>query len=172
MSFIGTGFFFHQVHLTESKGWSLTIFVSFFVVYAISQIVSALATGVLIDRYDARHMMRFYMIPAAMGLCVLAMFSAPWAGAVFMALMGLTSGAVAVTHGAIWAEIYGIAHLGAIKAMGTALMVLSTALSPPIMGLAIDAGISMETIALNCVAFILFSATLVAFVFPRLKARS
>ena len=169
LSFIGTGFFFHQVHLTQSKGWSLPLFVSFFVVYAIAQIFSALVSGLLVDRFEARRLMRFYLLPAALGLAFIAAFDAPWGGAVFMAFMGLSSGAVSVTHGAIWAEIYGIAHLGAIKALGAALMVLSTALSPPIMGLALDAGITMEQIALVCIAFILFSAALVVFVFPRLN---
>ena len=110
--------------------------------------------------------MRVYLFPAIVGLSVLAAFDAPWTGAVFMAFMGLTSGAVAVVHGAIWAEIYGITHLGAIKALGAALMVLSSALSPPIMGLAIDAGVSMENIAVACIAFIVFAAALVSLVLP------
>lgn len=167
-SFIGTGFFFHQVHLTESKGWSLTLFASFFIIYALSQTISALVTGILVDRFDARRMMRFYLLPSVLGLGFIAFIDAPWAGAAFMTFMGLTAGAVGVVHGAIWAEIYGIAHLGAIKAMGTALMVFSTALSPPIMGLAIDAGVSMETISLACIGYIAIAAGLVIFVSRRL----
>ncbi len=168
LSFIGTGFFFHQIHLTQSKGWDLTLFVSFFIVYAISQTLSALLTGILIDRFNALSMMRFYLLPTVIGLGFIAFFDTPWAGAAFMAFMGLSSGAVGVVHGAIWAEVYGIAHLGAIKAMGTSLMVMSTALSPPIMGLAIDAGVSMEAIAMACAAYILFAAALAIVVFPRI----
>ncbi|MBL6932182.1 MAG: MFS transporter [Rhodospirillales bacterium] len=172
LSFIGTGFFFHQVHLTESKGWSLSVFASFFVIYAISQTLSALLTGILVDRFDARKMMRFYLLPTVIGLGFIAFLDAPWTGAAFMAFMGLSAGSVGVVHGAIWAETYGIAHLGAIKAMGTALMVLSTALSPPIMGLAIDAGLSIEVIALYCTAYIIFAAGLVAFVLPRINPKT
>jgi len=171
-SFIGTGFFFHQVHLTESKGWSLSVFVGFFIVYAITQIFSALVTGLLVDRYNAGRMMRFYLIPAVISLGFIANFDAQWTGAAFMAFFGLSSGAVGVIHGAIWAETYGISHLGAIKALGTALMVLSTALSPPIMGLAIDAGVTMETIAVACAAYMVFAAALVIFVFPRIKSQA
>jgi MFS family permease len=170
-SFIGTGFFFHQVHLTESKGWSLTLFVSFFVVYAISQTVSALMTGLLVDRFNALRIMRYYLLPSLVGLGFIALLAAPWTGAAFMFFMGLSAGAVGVVHGAVWAELYGIAHLGAIKAMGTALMVVSTALSPPLMGLAIDAGYSMAAIALACAAYIVIAAGLVMFVFPRLNSR-
>jgi MFS family permease len=153
--------------LTQSKGWSLALFASFFVVYATTQVFSVLVSGILIDRFGARRLMRVYLIPAVVGLGFIAVYDAPWSGVVFMALIGLSSGAVSVTHGAIWAEIYGIAHLGAIKALGAALMVMSTALSPPVMGLVIDAGITMEKIAIACIVFILFSAFLVIVVFPK-----
>lgn len=167
MSFVATGFFFHQVHLSESKGWSLSLFAGFFVIYATTQVLAALTSGVLVDRFGASRMLRFYLLPALIGLGFIATSNAPWAGALFMAFMGLSSGTVAVVNGAVLAEIYGVAHLGAIKAMGTALMVLSTALSPPLMGLAIDGGTSMEVIAIACGGFILFAATLASINFHR-----
>ena len=169
ISFIFTGLFFHQVHLIESKGWNLSVFVGFFIVYAITQIFSALFTGLLVDRYTAKYMMRFYLIPALIGLSIIANFNALWSGAIFMAFFGLSAGAVGVIHGAIWAETYGTKHLGSIKALGTAFMVLSTALSPPIMGLAIDKGITIETISIACAAYIVFAATLVVIAFTPTK---
>ena len=168
-SFIGTGFFFHQVHLTEIKGWNLEVFVGFFVIYAITQMLSAMAPGLLVDRYTAKYIMRFYLIPAIVGLSFIAVFDSQWAGAVFMALFGITSGAVGIIHGAIWAETYGVANLGAIKAMCTSLMVLSTALSPPIMGFAFDYGISIENVAIASSVYMCISAILVKFAFPELK---
>jgi MFS family permease len=168
-SFIFTGLFFHQIHLIESKGWSISIFVGFFIVYATTQIFSALMTGLLVDRYNAKCMMRFYLIPAIIGLSFIVSFDAQWAGAAFMAFFGLSAGAVGVVHGAIWAETYGIAHLGGIKALGTAFMVLSSALSPPIMGMAIDGGVTIEEISLACAAYMVFATALVVIVFPRIK---
>ena len=165
-SFTFTGLFFHQVHLIESKGWNLSVFVIFFIFYAITQIFSALVTGVLVDRYNARSMMRFYLIPAVIGLGFIANFDAQWAGAAFMAFFGLSAGAAVVIHGAIWAETYGIANLGAIKALGTAFMVLSTALSPPIIGVAIDEGVTMETIAIASAAYMVLATALVVLYFP------
>lgn len=171
-SFIFTGLFFHQVHLIESKGWSLSIFVGFFIIYAITQIFSALMTGVLVDRYNAKCMMRFYLIPAIVGLSFLVNFDEEWAGAAFMALFGLSAGAVGVIHGAIWAEIYGIAHLGAIKAIGTTFMVLSTALSPPIMGMAIDGGVTIEVISAACAIYMVLSTTFIVLILPHIKAQT
>ncbi len=49
--------------------------------------------------------------------------------------------------GALWAEIYGIAHLGAVRALVQALLLITVALAPAAMGWLIDRGIGMETIA-------------------------
>ena len=170
-AFIITGFFFHQVHLVDSKGWSLPWFAGTFVAFAVGQIIAGLITGIMVDRYNALLMMRFELMPIVIALLALAMFSDPLIAIVFMVFAGATSGAAATAHGAIWAEIYGVAHLGAIKAMGTALMVVSSALSPPIMGWAIDAGVSMETIAAACALYCIFAFSLVTFVYPRMKTR-
>ncbi len=57
---------------------------------------------------------------------------------------------------ALWAEIYGVRHLGAIRSLMVSLSVLSSALGPLVMGALIDAGVTIEAIcgifALYCVA--------------------
>ena len=113
--------------------------------------------------------MRFYLIPAIVGLALIANYNTLLIGGIFMALFGLSAGAVGVIHGAIWAETYGVTHLGAIKAIGTAFMVFSTALSPPIMGAAIDKGFTIEEISLASAAYMIFAATLVTLVINRVK---
>jgi hypothetical protein len=86
-------------------------------------------------------------------LLSLALLEHRLSAVLFMMLIGLTSGAAGTVVGSMWAEIYGVAHLGSIRAMATALGVLSTAGSPVMMGLVIDAGISMEAIAAVCCAW-------------------
>jgi MFS family permease len=58
-----------------------------------------------------------------------------------MMLSALTTGGSATLTGALWAELFGTRHLGAIKALATAVMVFGTALGPGLTGLVIDAGI-------------------------------
>ena len=165
MPYIGTGFFFHQVHLVAEKNWSLSQFASFFVIFAGFQMAAAMLSGLAVDRWGAKMLIRFFLLPACAALITLSQSDAPMAGAMFMALFGLSGGIATVTGGAIWAELYGVAHLGAIKALAWALMVFASALSPPMMGFAIDHGITMNTIALASTAF-LMSATLLVIVFP------
>jgi len=157
-SYVITGIFFHQVHLVETKGWELSWFAAAFVIYASSQVTSGMVTGPLIDRANALRLLPWFLMPLCAGLVFLASFDHPFAIALFMLFSGITSGAAATISGALWAELYGVAHLGAIKAMTMALMVFSTALSPANLGWLIDRGITMETILYAMAAYIMISS--------------
>jgi len=159
--FILTGFFFNQVYLAATKGWSLTWLATCFIGYAAAVIVASLFSGPLVDRVGAARLLPFYLLPMVLGLGVLAVSAHPGAALFYMTAAGLSTGASHTILGAMWAEIYGIAHLGAIRALTSALMVFSTSLSPAAMGLMIDYGVTMEVIAMGAVGFILISIVLV-----------
>ena len=155
-SFIVTGILFHQVHLTETKGWDLSVFATGYVGYAACQIAVALITGPAIDRIGARRVARVYLAPLVLGLVLLGLSNTVWAGLFFLAMCGATSGASSTLLGTLWAEIYGVRHLGAIRALVTACSVVSSALSPALMGWGLDGGISIEAIALACAVYVVF----------------
>jgi len=154
-SFIVTGVFFHGAHLAGSKGWSLGWFAGSFTAYALSTVASSLAAGPLIDRFGARRVLPFYLIPLGVALAVLAGADHPLVAFAFMLTAGLSTGINFVMGAALWADLYGTTHIGAIRAMVQGLMVLSTAASPVAMGWLLDLGIGMEAIALGCLAWIL-----------------
>jgi MFS family permease len=58
-----------------------------------------------------------------------------------MVLMGASVGMHVTMMATFWAEIFGTRHLGAIRAMMAAVMVLGTALGPAITGALIDLGL-------------------------------
>ncbi|MCP3906305.1 MAG: MFS transporter [Planctomycetes bacterium] len=161
--FIVTGVFFHQVHLVETKGWELTWFAGCFAVYAATQLPSGLIAGPLVDRFGATRLLPVFLLPMTLSLVVLAMSSHVMAAPLFMALAGITGGIGSPIVGSMWAEVYGVRHLGAIRAMVTAIMVFGTAGSPVGMGWLIDAGVTMEAISWMCCAYTVI-ATVVAWV--------
>ena len=147
-AFILTGLFFHQVRMVEEQGWRLEWFAACFVGYAESQLFSALGSGELIDRIGARRILPLYLLPLMTGLLVLMMFKHAVAAPVLMlVLLGLTSGMVGPLVNSTWAELYGIKHLGSIRALSTACMVFSTSGSPFLMGALIDLGVRIDAIA-------------------------
>ena len=145
-----TGIFFHQVYLIEVKGWDMTAFAGAYVGFAIAQVSAAILAGWFIDRYGARRLAVVYLLPLCLGCFALSSGNDLWAGFVFMVLGGLCSGAGGTLLGTLWAELYGVTHLGAVRALVSAFSVVASALSPASMGWAIDAGVTIETIVLMC----------------------
>ena len=116
--------------------------------------ISSLLSGQLVDRLGASRLLPFYLLPLALALLALAVSNHPGVALFYMVTAGMTSGASFTVVGAMWAEVYGVAHLGAIRALASALMVFSTALSPAALGWMIDHGVSMEAIAWMFLAYI------------------
>lgn len=162
-SFIMTGFFFHQVHLVEAKAWSMTWFATCYVAFSAATIATSLVSGALIDRVGAWRLLPLVCPPMGAGLWILAAADPPIVALLFLTASGVTSGANFAIVGAVWAEIYGIAHLGAIRALVAALMVFASALSPVSMGWLIDRGITMETIAVLCLGYVIIATVVVWF---------
>jgi MFS family permease len=79
--------------------------------------------------------------------------------AVFMFLLGSSYGVSGAVFGAIWPEVYGTRHLGAIRSLVSAAMVFASALGPGMTGWLIDRGIGFESqlliMAVYCLATML-----------------
>jgi hypothetical protein len=61
---------------------------------------------------------------------------------VFVAI-GLTQGMSNPVVGALWVELYGTAHIGAIRSLATAALAAESALGPGIAGFFIDQGAAL-----------------------------
>lgn len=151
--FLLTGLFFHQVHLATSKGWSLTWLATCFLGFAVAKVVSSLAFGPLVDRFGAARLLPWVLPIVGLALLPLIFVSHPGGALLYMGLAGINVGATVTIAGALWAEMYGVAHLGAIKALTAAIMVFATALAPVGMGWMVDSGVSIEAIAAMGVAY-------------------
>lgn len=136
-----TAFFFHQVHMAEARGWPHVSLVALFPLFTVTAIGAMLAAGAIADRFGSGRLAAVYLLPAAAGYAVLAATGSLAGAAAVLVLLGLTQGMTTTVSAAFWAEFFGTAHLGRIRAMTTAVMVLGTALGPGITGLLIDAGL-------------------------------
>lgn len=52
--------------------------------------------------------------------------------------LGLSGGAAQTAFSAVWAEIYGTRHFGAIRSVVVSLMVVASAVAPLVLGLALS----------------------------------
>lgn len=157
-----TGFMFHQVHLVEYKGWPLAIWGSIYLLYALVSTLCKLWTGILIDRVSAISIVPLMSLPFCLGLVLLAASDGLWAAVAFMVTMGITLGVYSTISSPFFSEMYGTLHLGSIKSVTTAAMVFASAIAPVLMGWLIDAGISMDTMAIGSAAYIIVASAAAA----------
>ena len=97
-----TAVFLHQGTLAERLGWALSDVASGFVLFAAIQGVFAFAGGRLIDRFSARALLRFSLLPAGLGLLSLSLVSPQLALWLMFAGVGMTAGLNGVISGAVW----------------------------------------------------------------------
>jgi len=143
-SFVMTGIFFNQVTIVEVKGWQLSWFAASFPVMAGMSVLSALAAGWTVDRFGARRLLPAVLVPIGLATLILTYASAAYVLPLFMALVGLAHGGASTVQGALWAELYGTGHVGAIRSVVAAGMVFASALSPGLIGILLDAGVSLH----------------------------
>jgi MFS family permease len=149
-----TGLIIHQVRLAEFKGWSLSTFAYAFTGFAVARIVGSLLAGPAIDRWGARRLFPFIAFPMAAGIALLMAFDSPWIALAYLSLTGASIGMASGTGSALWAELYGVRHLGAIKSMGSSLAVFGTALSPALFGWMLGAEISFHWILCGTIGLV------------------
>lgn len=135
-----TAFFFHQVHLAEARGISHAQLVAQFPIYTITCVGFMLLAGWVADRFGVARLTAVYLFPVAAGYVVLALGGSTSSMAISLLLMGVTVGLHTTVMGALWAEFYGTAHVGAIRSMTAVAMVAGSAIGPGLSGWLIDLG--------------------------------
>ena len=169
--FIITGVLFHQVHLVETKSWSLKMFASCYPLYAFGATGIMLATGWIVDRLSAVYLLRFYLLPLGLGLILLATTDKTYIAPIFMLLAGGTAGATTIVMGALWVELYGTDYLGSIRSMCFAIMVISTSIAPGLIGLLMDIGVTLETQLFILAIYIFICSVIFIIITPSLLAK-
>jgi MFS family permease len=141
--FIGTTIFYHQDYFTELRGWAPQFYALSLTVAAVTTVFFALVCGALVDRFRASAILPFFLLPLS-GACFALSVEGP-AQLLFlvMFLLGIAYGFSSTLFGALWPEVYGIKHLGAIRSITVSAMVFATAAGPGITGTLIDRGISV-----------------------------
>ena len=156
LSFSATAIFFYQYVFVENKGWSIHLYATFFTVYAVTRFLFSLLGGVWVDKFTAKKLFRYYLIPMNIGLLPFAFMNSIVGALLFLISIGITMGLSGTVKTSLIAELYGTEKMGAIRSVFTMFSVISTALGPLVVGLLMDAGVSFEIIMAG-----IFAATLI-----------
>lgn len=139
--FIGTVVFFHQVHVAEVKGWSLAAMAPGYAAFASVTIAMSFVAGWACDRFGPARLLPILVLPMGLGIFLIGPAETPLGWIVALGVLGVTQGMAGTVWGTLLPATYGTNHLGSVRAMATALMVVATAIGPGITGVAIDWGV-------------------------------
>lgn len=153
-----TAFFFHQVHFAEIKMMSHVELVAMFPFYTVVGIAAMILSGWALDKLGTARLIPYFQLPMVASFAVFAFATGPAAMLLGFFFLALSTGANTTLPNAFWAEFYGTRHLGSIKAMAAAVMVLGSAIGPGITGMGIDLGVGIETQYLFIAVYFAFAS--------------
>jgi MFS family permease len=159
-SFTVTALVFHQGLLAAELGLPMTAFATGFVFFALMQIPGGMLGGQWTDRFTARALMPWHLLPAIAGIAILAAVGTSWSVMIYLALVGFTSGWSNVVRSAVIAEIVPATNIGSARSIATSAMVLATAGGPAIVGFLHSAGLSAREILGAAMLFLAISSAI------------
>ena len=169
MPWIFTGFAVFQSFVQTSKGWGPYTIAQSFMSYSIFSVLTLFLSGYLIDKFTSRKLLIFMNIPLLLSAIVLFFFDTPIIAFVFLGLVGISNGFANILGSSTWAELYGVKHIGSIKALTTALMVFATAFGTALYGFLIDIGFTIEEIVAVSGTYISISLVLLFLIRKKLN---
>jgi predicted MFS family arabinose efflux permease len=162
-SMIGTALFFFPAEIANAKHWSSLWLTGNYWLYSVVSVATTIYSGTLIDRFSARRIVPLFLLPLALALVVLNVSDHPFIVWPYMLLMGISSGLYFTGLSALWAELYGARHLGAIKSMTNAIMVFSSALGPALVGTLLEWQMSFLAISMMMATFCVVATALLVY---------
>lgn len=136
-----TAFFFQQAEIATAKGWTHLQLVQLFPLFTLASVGCMMLAGSFVDRFGAGRLACIYLLPGVAGFWLLALVATPMQAAGAVMLLGAMAGMNSTLLSTFWAEYFGTRHLGKIRSMTTAVMVVGTAVGPLVSGTLIDLGI-------------------------------
>lgn len=152
---VTTAFFFYQVPLAESKGWPVEWIAMAFTGFALASSTSMVVSGWMIDRFSARKLFPFYLLPLLLALLLLRYFPGKWVAFGYLILTGIAVGFGSTIKSAVQVELFGVQSIGAVRSLFSTLIVLSTAFGPAIFGWSLGLGFTFNQMIVGTVVLLL-----------------
>lgn len=138
-SMLGTGLAFHQIAVLGQQGLSPAEAAANFIPQTVAALLSTLLIGALIDSTNPKIFIIFSMLTTAAALVMLTVVSPGWTAIVYGLTLGAAGGCLRGMEGATFARYYGVANIGAIRGLATAISLGASALGPYALAAGADA---------------------------------
>lgn len=127
-----TAVFFYAEQLGELREMDLATLTQYYWLHALGGVFVPLIAGTLVDQRKAISLI--WMTPVLIAGTFIYLLIFGGGLPIFLFLLGIAVWMGSPIHNALWAELYGTEFLGEIKGLVNAMVVVSTALAPFILG--------------------------------------
>ncbi|UWU93230.1 MFS transporter [Bradyrhizobium sp. CB1015] len=136
---------FHQARLAETKHWPLEWVAACFVAYSSIQIATTIIAGPLVDRFGPLRIVPFLLVPQAIALLLIFLFSSWWIAPFYFGFTAISAGLDSSVQTPALARLFGVERLARSKARFEGLRIILTGLGPTLMGVLLDLGVPIQT---------------------------
>ena len=157
-----------HVFIGQLNNWTMLDIAQSFIFYAVCGIGGSLVSGFLVDKLSGRKVITFHLVPMALIFIVMLFSNHIYVLYLYMAGLGLSNGLTENISNSLWAEMYGVKNLGAIRALLTFFGVLASAASPFLYGLILDETNSLNALIYMSLALIIIFSSM-SFVGKKIK---
>ena len=133
-----TGIIFHQVSIFEELGYADHVAAETYAKVALFTAGISLLGGYLVDRLRAGIVLAIQLSALIAALGVTVIMTEDWLLIVYAMLLGLTMGSASGFDSAVWPNLFGRKHQGAIRGFVATTSVSGSAIGPIIFGLSYD----------------------------------
>ncbi len=133
-----TGLVFHQVSIFESLGYDARTAAQVYGTMALITAATSILAGYLVDRIRPGIVLALQMFAMIMMLGTATIMTDRALLMVYALSYGFTMGTGVVFDGAVWTNLFGRKHQGAIRGFVTTAMVAGTSVGPFLFGLSFD----------------------------------
>ena len=135
---IGTGLAFHQIDLLGEQGLTPVEAAANFIPQTVAALTVTLLVGGMGDRFSSRWVLAVSMAMLAGGMIMVPFVTPGLVAIAYGIIIGSAGSAARTLEAASFPKLFGLAHIGSIRGVVTALSVASTAFGPLALSLGRD----------------------------------
>jgi MFS family permease len=143
---IGTGLAFHQIDLLGEQGLTPVQAAANFLPQTVAALLATLVVGSMVDRVAARWVLATSMLLLMAAMVGVVLVEPGWTAVGYGVVVGAAGASARALEAASFPRLFGLAHLGAIRGVVTAISVGSTAFGPLALALGRDLTGSYELV--------------------------
>ncbi|MEO1643601.1 MAG: MFS transporter [Chloroflexota bacterium] len=142
----GTGLILNMVSIFDELGHSAATAASNYALITIITAVMSIVFGVLVDRLRPGLVMMLQLAALIASMALATFMTTPFLLLLYALTFGIMMGGGGVFDGAVWVNLFGRAHQGAIRGFVSTALVTGTAIGPILFGLSFDLTGSYNTV--------------------------